>query len=260
MSLLKLASALALVILAMACGSKNPSTPTGPTVTGLAITGPDAVLTGVSTGYNVTARLADGTSRAVTPTWSSSNPEVATVDSAGELEGRTHGSTTLTAASEGQTVSKTVHVVNNYGGTWEGRFTVKGCDATPPGVCAAQEVDFFDFDITLQISQTGTDQSDINAMLKLPSFFEGRANVRGRVSADGRLNLTGTSDLTDDRGTTWATFTVGAWDTTLTNGAMTGRWAQRINTVRPASTEYTENELVTMNRIGNATAGAMRVR
>ena len=142
-----LASALALVILVLGCGSHSPTAPpASSTVTGVTITGVDTLLTGLSTFYTVTAALGDGTSRTVTPIWSSSNPEVATVDVIGRLEGRAHGSTILTASSGGQTVSKTVRVINNYGGTWEGRFVVNACDA-PSGACAAMEVDFFSFPI-----------------------------------------------------------------------------------------------------------------
>src|SRR4051794_7519382 len=186
---LRLASALAVITLVTGCGGSNPTAPAAPALTALAIAGADAVLTGVSTSYTVTATLTDGTSRTVTPAWTTSNPEIAIIDGEGRLQGRAHGSATLTAASGGQTVSKTVRIVNNYGGTWDGRFVVKGCDA-PPGDCAAMEVDVFSFDIHLTISQTGTDQSDIKATLTIPNWFDGaHADIPGRVNSDGRLNL-----------------------------------------------------------------------
>jgi hypothetical protein len=254
----RLATALGLLTVATGCGGANPAAPTKPAVMGLAIIGAEAVLTGVPSSYTVTATLRDGTSRTVIATWSSSDPQVAAVDSAGQLEGRAHGVITLSASAEGQTVSKTVRVVNNYAGTWAGRFVVKRCD--PPSACAAMEVDFFSFDIGLEISQTGTDQSDIKARLILPDWFDIHASISGRVSDDGRLDLAGSSEQRDSDGTTWATVTVGAWDTTLSNGAMTGHWAQRLNVLQPRpSTEYMENELETMNRISN-TARAMSVR
>ena len=87
-----LASALPLVILVLGCGSHSPTAPpASSTVTGVTITGVDAILTGLSTFYTVTAALGDGTSRTVTPIWSSSNPDVATVDITGRLEARAHG-------------------------------------------------------------------------------------------------------------------------------------------------------------------------
>jgi hypothetical protein len=253
----KFAAALAVaavVTLVTGCDGKSPTAPTTPPLTGLVITGADAVLTGLSASYTVTATLADGTSRSVTPTWSSSNPEIATVDGAGQLQGRAHGSATLTASSSGQSVSKTVHVVNNYAGTWTGSFEVKGCNA-PPGDCAAKEVDVFSFPIYVAISQTGTDQSDIKATLVIPSWFDGaQANLSGRVSSEGRLILAGSSELTS-HGRTWGTFTVGDWDTDLTQGAITGRWAQRLDHLQPAYTEYMENEFLAMKRTSNTVGG-----
>ena len=86
-------------------------------------------------------------------------------------------------------------------------------------------------------------------MFLLPRFPEIRANLSGRVSSDGHLNLAGSSEVGDRRGSAWATFYVGAWDTTLSgHDAMTGRWAQRLSIFQPPSNEIMENELVTMTR------------
>jgi hypothetical protein len=66
------------------------------------------------------------------------------------------------------------------------------------------------------------------------------------------MNLVGASDLTERNGRTWATFHVGAWDTTLTDGAvMTGRWAHRLSgapTDQPPFNGYQDIELLTMTR------------
>jgi hypothetical protein len=87
----------------------------------------------------------------------------------------------------------------------------------------------------------------------LPSFFQLRANLSGRVSSDGRLNLSGSSEVPDRSGSAWATFHVGAWDTTLRgHDGMTGRWAQRLSPLQPPSNEIMENELVTMTRTSTA--------
>jgi len=72
--------------------------------------------------------LADGFTRTVTPSWFSSALNVATVDNAGRLDGRAHGPTTLTAAHDRRTTSKTVQVVNNYGGSWSGRYIIRACN------------------------------------------------------------------------------------------------------------------------------------
>ena len=120
----RLVSVLGLVAVGAGCSGKSPAGPsqsTAPTITGLAIIGADAVLTSLSANYTVTATLTDGTTRSVTPAWTSSNPGVASVDGGGRLEGRIHGSTTLTATYEGRSASRNVQVVNNYSGTWDGR-------------------------------------------------------------------------------------------------------------------------------------------
>jgi Bacterial Ig-like domain (group 2) len=240
--------------IAAGCGKPNPVTAsppatTSPTIAGLVISGADAVLTGSSSNYTATASLSDGTVRSVMPTWSSSNRDVANVDAAGRLDGRAHGTMTLTASHEGIGATKSVQVVNDFRGTWVGRFVVNGCDA-PPGVCLAYEVDVFDFPIQLEVLQTGIDLSEISAMFWLPSFFQLRANLSGRVTSDGRLNLAGSTELRDRRGSAWATFHVGAWDTTLGGrDVMKGRWAQRLSRFQPPSDEIMENELVTMTRI-----------
>ena len=230
----------------------NPAAPgppatTSPTMASLVIAGANAMLTGTSSNYYATATLSDGTTRTVTPNWSSSNSDVANVDNAGRLEGRVHGTTTVTATHDGMSATKSVQVVNDYRGTWDGRFIVNGCDA-PPGVCNSYEVDVFSFPIHLEILQTGNDLSEIRAKFLLASF-QLRAELIGRVSADGRLNLAGSAEMQDRRGNAWATLHVGAWDTTLSgNGMMTGRWAQRLSRLQPLSNEIMENELETMTR------------
>jgi hypothetical protein len=240
--------------IAAGCNEKaNPAAPSPPTTTSpmiasLVINGGDALLTGSSGTYTATATLSDGTSRSVTPTWSTGNSDVATVDNAGRLDGRAHGTTTLAAAHEGVGATRSVQVVNDYRGTWVGRFVVNGCDAAP-GVCTGYEFDMFDFPIQLEVLQTGNDLSEIRATFLLPGFLQIRANLTGRLSSGGRLNLAGSSEVEERRGGPWATFHVGAWDTTLSgHDGMRGRWAQRLSTLQPQSNMVMENELVTMAR------------
>ena len=130
----RLAVVVVFAALATGCNDKTnpagPSRPAVPTVTNLDISGADAVRTGVSTNYTVTVILSDGTTRAVTPMWTSSNPGVANVDTAGRLVGLAHGTTSLTASHEGRSASKTVQVVNNYEGSWVGRYVINACDAS----------------------------------------------------------------------------------------------------------------------------------
>lgn len=252
----RLVSAIALVTLAMGCGDKNPTRPSGTTaaITGFAITGADAVLTGLSASYTVTATLADGTTRTVTPAWTSSNPGVASVDSAGRLDGRAHGSTNLTASYEGRSASKTVQVVNNYEGTWVGSYVIRACADTGDltnhdgGWCLGGPGRVGTVDgILLTLVQSGKNLSEITGTVG--SF---RETITGVVTADGRLNLVGT--LTerdfDYAEITIAILQLGQWDTNLDGpGGMTGRWAQDMTFPGGRKgTAHTENELVTMSR------------
>jgi hypothetical protein len=256
----RLVSALALLMQVIGCGDKNPTAPTGPAVTGLTITGADAVLTGVSTTYTATLS-ADGTSRPVTPVWISSNPEVATVDSAGRLEGRAHASTTLSASSGGQRATKTVQVVNNYGGTWEGSYVIRAC---------ADTGDLTDHDggwclvgpgrvgsvsgIRMTLVQSGQNLSEITATIG--SFGE---TITGIVSPDGRLNLGGTLTLHDFDypDIIIATAQLSNWNTRLEGAdGMTGRWSEDLTSlVFRIGTAHTDNELATMKRISKTAGG-----
>jgi hypothetical protein len=250
---LHLGSAVAVLSFVLGCGHNSPVAPgpAAPTAAGLAIAGADAVLSGVPAEYSATLTLSNGTSRAATPTWSSSDPAVATVDGSGRLQGRAHGSVTLTASSDGQTASRIVRVVNNYNGTWQGRFLVDGCDA-PPGFCASMDVDIFAFPIYLAVSQSGADQSDVRATLIL-SNFNRRSELTGRVTPDGRLNLSGSAEVRSRDGSLLGTFHVGAWDTILREGdTMAGRWAQRYTNVQPPFNELMVNQLESMTRLSTA--------
>jgi hypothetical protein len=256
---------LSLLAVALGCNAKTPMQPNQPgtAVTGLAITGADAVVTGGSANYTVTATFGDGNTRTILPAWSVSNPGVATVDSMGRVEGRAHGSTTLTATYNGQNASKTVQVFNNYGGTWEGRYIVRTCTDTG---------DFTDHDggsckagpsrvgsvlgITMSLIQNGSEVTGT-----LPCC---RGTITGIVRSDGRLTLSGSVNEPDfdDPGIAIGTLQVGPWESSLEGtGGMTGQWTWlytsltgRIGTMR------TENELVMMTRVSMNVAPATNPR
>jgi len=248
-------------ILAAACSDKSnpaaPASPSPPTVSSLAIIGDEGVLTNTSTAYIVTATLSDGTTRALMPTWSSSHPDVASIDSDGLLSGRVHGSATLTASHDGRSATKTVQVVNNYGGTWNGTYVVKACtdsgDLTnrDGGWCRSGPGRVGNVgSIALALTQTGSHLSDITGTLVGDDV--GR-NITGVVTPDGRLSLTGGPfGVWDWEGTLLlATWRMRAWDTTLGGpGTMTGRWSQDYTSVyfRIGSAKM-DHELVAMTRI-----------
>ena len=255
-----------LIALAAGCQGKNPaapSQPAGQTVTGLVINGVDAVLTGSVTSYAVTATMSDGTTRAVTPTWTSSRTDVASVDSAGRLDGRAHGATNLTASYTGRTASKTVQVVNNYGGSWVGQYVIKACDQSgyfQRAGCESSGRVGQVLPITLALSQTGSSKSEIRGTLVLIRFPYLSAvldrieqNITGVVTEDGRLTLGGSSTIQSWDDT--YTFKVEEWDTNVSGpGAMTGHWTQTLGVLWYAGNAFQENELVTMTQTANGAA------
>lgn len=257
MSPTRLLAVLGLAAVANGCGGKTPAAPSQPatTVSGLAITGADAILTGLSIGYTAKATFADGSTRTIAPVWTSSNPAAASVDSMGGLTGRNHGTTTLTATYEGRSASKTVQVVNNYAGTWEGRFVIKACTDTGDltdhdgGWCLAGPGRVGTvYPITMTLVQGGKDLNEITR-----TFGYSRDTISGEVTADGRLVLAGTLP---ERDFDYAEVVIGivqfsAWDTSLdTAGAMIGGWTQDSTSYTGRrGTAHTVNELVTMTRV-----------
>jgi hypothetical protein len=246
---LRLAPVVVSVALATGCNDKTlPAAPSGsaaPAVTGLAISGVDTFLTGFSYIYVATATLSDGTTRTVAPMWTSSNPAVGGVDG-GRLDGRAHGSTTLTASYEGRSATKTVQVVNNYGGSWDGRYVVKACDHSGELRWCQGRVGNVG-PVSLTLSQTGSNQSEISGTVLLEELGI-REDITGVVTADGGLILHGISSITDWDGEIWGTLQVG-WETNLSGpGAMTGRWTQNIVLNGRTGNAYQENELVTMTQ------------
>jgi hypothetical protein len=264
---LKLPLVAVFVALTTGCSEKNPAAPTSPaspTVANLVISGVDAVRTGLFANYTATATLSDGTTRAVTPTWTSSNTGAASVDSAGRLVGVAHGSTNLTASHDGRSASKVVQVVNNYEGAWEGQYVVRACtdsgDLTnrDGGWCRGGPGRVGNVgSIRLALSQTGGNLSDISGTVV--GIDEG-GNITGMVLADGRLSLVGGPVNTWDwEGTViLATWRIPAWETSLSGpSAMTGRWSQDYASVyfRIGNAKM-ENELVTMTRTSTSAGPA----
>jgi Bacterial Ig-like domain (group 2) len=266
---LKLGHILMIAALVTACGDKpnpvGPSSPPAPAVASLVISGADYVLTGSSTTYTATATLSDGSTRTVTPSWSSSAVNVATVDNAGRLDGRAHGSTTLTAAHDGRSASQTVQVVNNYGGSWSGRYTIRACKDSgifTDGIFGGSDADVpwcqvligsaRPFAVTLV--QTGRNFGEIRATFS-PNHDWASGTISGIVTADGRLSLEGTLKVLDWYFSSSWDLQLSGWDTNLDGfSGMTGRWAQ--NYTIPGQQErgsaYEEVELVTMSRTATA--------
>jgi hypothetical protein len=233
------------------CGGNDtpaaPSTPATPTVSALTISGNDAIRTGFFANYTATAQLSNGTTQSVTPTWSSSNPSVGSVDTTGRLDGRTHGSINLAASYQGLNASKNVNVVHNYGGSWTGTYVIRACDQS--GVfarvrwCQAGGVgDRFGF--SLALTQGGNGRDEVGGTV---SFYNLAGNISGNVTGDGRLVIGGTYNVT----TPDIAFrlTVGGWDTRPAAGdSMTGGWALNLTAIGATGNGYEEHQIVAVTR------------
>jgi hypothetical protein len=188
----------------------------------------------------------------VAPARTSSHPGEATVDSAGRLEGRVHGSTTLTATYDGLTVSKTVQVINNYGGTWKGTYVIRGCtDTGPIRYCSS------DWRVgkipTLELRLAH--RNDLNQVSGTHPHFEGE--LTGTVGVDGRLTVEGLLKWMgyDYPQVLTESFEIGQWDTNLdgTNG-MTGHfsWLYTFHLSPGFGTAHMDNEFVMMTRVSTS--------
>ena len=184
------------------------------------------------------------------------------MDSTGRLDGRAHGSTTLTASYLGRDASKTVQVVNNYGGTWDGQYVIRACADSGDlhfrngGWCQSRVRVGTIWRIRLVLSQSGSNLSEIAGTLDLGDVGAGD-NISGVVTADGRLSLTGTLHIHDFYGEfLLGTVQIQTWDTNLSGpGVMIGRWSQDFSSMYfRIGNALTENELVKMTQTANGAA------
>ena len=189
-----------LCLVLTACGSSsNPAEPSappasGPTLTGLTINGPGAVLTSTTADYTATASFSNQTTQAVTATWSAGTDR-ATVSSTGRVTGQLHGSFTLTAAYQGQSAAKAVNVVSNYDGKWSGVVVRLTCQLNgalgqriTPQLCPAGPNERMPMSFTVSQPPPFT---EVTAEINLANTI---LNARGTVSADGKLLLGGDTE------------------------------------------------------------------
>lgn len=178
-------------------GSTGPSSPApaAPTLTGITISGPDALLTGTGGDYTVTASFSNQTTQGVTATWGASGTDRATVSAAGRVTGVAHGSFALTASYQGQTASKTVNIVNNYDGRWAGVVIRMTCLLNGDlGRRITQRLCPFGPNERMPMSFTVTQPApftEVTAEINLANII---LNARGNISSDGRLLLAGDTD------------------------------------------------------------------
>jgi hypothetical protein len=247
---MKSAIAVASMVLLSACGGQNPSAPTPATsgATGLVIAGADEILSSIPSAYTASATFSDGTIRMVTPSWTTSDPAVAIVDSDGRVEGRSDGSFTLTASYAGREVSKSVQVIHNYSGHWTGQTRITSCEDTgdvkTAGQCKLVSRPGI-YTLAIDIVQDWSNPREV----VVPSL-----HLRGSVTDDGRLGLTGSIDLVDDDEVTVIAVRESRWDASLSAAdAMAGHVYEDYRFIVPAGAMRAEYEL-TMTRAAAGTS------
>jgi hypothetical protein len=134
-----------LVGLVMACDdpvSKNPTSPTVPSVVGIQINGPDTVAPGQSAQFSAELRLSDGavkSTSAATVRWRTSSPSIQVSQSGLVTASSNGGEATLTAEAIPQTtIRATKSLVFVPDGTFRVTGVVRDADPPAPGIAGAR--------------------------------------------------------------------------------------------------------------------------
>ena len=90
---------------------------------------------GGSETFSAFAVFPDGSGQSVAAQWSIDQSAVATVQSTGVLMAVGAGMATITATYRERSASRSLRVIPDYAGTWEGTVTVVECVDGDPGLC-----------------------------------------------------------------------------------------------------------------------------
>lgn len=221
LGLLVVAAAASLV----ACGSDTPSSPTTttPTTPTSAIT---PQITNIQIGQTQAFTLTAPTTP-TTVTWTSSNPNVMTIDAAGNATAVGVGASTITGTGDAnQNATLTVQVVPIYQGNWVGNATVIACTDlagfSANNYCAqnlgvARRV-------TLTLTQSGL--SVTGSMTKAEGANLLNGSLAGSILGAGDLSLGGSlAGLANGSNLQLALI---SWDSLADGTQMTGSWAGNI--------------------------------
>jgi hypothetical protein len=225
--------------------SPRPTPP--PTADGIAITsGDDALRTGFFADFTVTATMSDRTTQIVTrqAALSTSDPAIATIDANGRVTAIRHGTVALNATYQGRSTSRTISIVHDYAGLWNGTFVIRACDQT--GVFASsrycQNAGVEPLPMALDLTQTGARVDRISGSISLRGLA---GPVTGEVTADGRLVLSGSYVATAPGGS--LRIEILTWSTTAVGGTtMSGTFAYNVSLVGAEGSANQTNEIVTV--------------
>jgi len=230
-------------------GDPTPVSPASPPPTAETLTitiGPDALRTGFFADFTVMASMSDRTSQNVTrlAAWTTSDASVATVDSNGRVSAVRNGSITLTAAYQGRVASRTIRIVHNYSGQWNGTYVVRSCNQT--GVFASsgycQNLGTTPLPFGLQIAQSGPNLDMVTGLISLRGLV---GSVSGSIGTDGTLVLTGSYTAADSGGVDMRVG-IPSWSTTPAgDSSMTGSFVETLAVVGSDGSANEMSEIVT---------------
>jgi len=242
-------------VIAAGCGGGDSTptapTPTAPAVTGLSVTGLDAIRTNFYANFTAQSTMSDGSTQTVQPSWTSSNPDVASIAANGDVSGISNGAATITATYQGRSASRSVRIVSNFGGTWSGSYRITKCDqsAAFAGWCVGIGGVGAVLPVALSLTQGGAGRDQITGTIALGTIT---GNSSGNVTHDGRLILGGT--FTNAISGTVFVVTIGGWDTRLSGASgMAGGWSQSIRANGFPGNAYQENTIASLTHTSQGT-------
>lgn len=205
-----------MALLSCSCGGSG-GVPTAPAATVVAVSispATDVMKLAATERWGLNATLSSGAVQSVAATWASDTPAVATVDSSGTVTAVAAGRATIAAEYQGQRATRSLRVVPDYGGHWDGLVTVTSCQVqgdfqgewcrSVQGAAA----------IRLDLIQTRDFLSGTYSLL------DSTGTVDGAISTPGVLSLSGTIYRAS------GTITIADWESvSVDNRAMTGHFA-----------------------------------
>jgi Bacterial Ig-like domain (group 2) len=242
-----------IVISTISCGgngSSGTSSPTAPTVAAAPAPVVRSIslsrsslqlVVGNSESLSASAIYSDNSSRAISPTWSSSNTAVAVVDSSGTVRALSGGSATITATSSGVSSSLVVTSMPNYAGRWFGAYRFVTCSAPfrwGSSYCSGLPGTIFNVELTLTMSG-----SQVAGFIRLGSYT---GPVSGTIVSDGTLILQGGYSVAASGGLSYSEV-INNWRTVTTNGTtMTGGWQTTGYLTNERETAFKEYQMLSV--------------
>jgi hypothetical protein len=188
-----------------------------------------------------TATYSDGSVKTASPTYTSSDTNIATVDLNGTVRAVAGGITTIAATVSGATANLPVRSIPNFEGRWSGQYRFTSCAAPPrwgASYCSDLVGALYPIDLNLVTSGSRV----------VGSFQFGgvKGTVDGSVSDDGTLRLNGAYGAIV--GNLTYSFELQHWQTQTTGNSMTGSWATLGRLSGESQTAFFESEMVTVSR------------